>query len=86
MILEGRTTFCGVITVADPEEEPAPLFLDQTETRRPKKILLRPPALLSQGLDKQTLPSYLKAHLSATDGSSLQPGNAKQNCLAVITH
>ena len=42
------------------EPAPPPLFLDQTEARRAEEKNLRPPPLLSQGLDDHPLPPYLK--------------------------
>ena len=47
------TTENGLLTVADPGEGPTlpPLFLDQTEARRAKKIWGAALSPLSQGLD-----------------------------------
>ena len=49
----------GAYSVADPGESPhptPPLFLDQTEAQRSKKNFLRPPPLLSLGLDDRSPP------------------------------
>ena len=53
--------FSPTITIADPGEgpegaHPPPLFLDENEARRAKKIFLRPGPPLSQGLDDQAPP------------------------------